>query len=120
MARSKKMITPFELWETKNPDGVEKRYFRMGASLMASEAARSLSASAFKILCYMKIESGGNRSFKFPHAKYQDYMSTPTFIKARDELIEKGFIQTVQNNRNLRKPNIYCFTDGWKFYAKPP
>lgn len=112
MARHK--IVPFEQWETTKADGVEKRYIRLGATLMASEKMRSLSPSAFKIYCYMRIESGGNRSFKFPHAKYCSYMSKPTFIKAKQELIDKGFIDVVQNNQNLRKANIYAFSDRWK------
>lgn len=111
---AKHKITPFEQWETKNANGVEKRYFRMGATLMASEQMRSLSSSAFKIYCYMRIESAGNRSFKFPHAKYRAYMSKPTFGKAKQELINKGFIDVVQNNKNRRKSNIYAFSDRWK------
>ena len=109
-----KKITPFEQWETKNANGVEKRYFRMGATLMASEPMRSLSPSAFKTYCYMRIESAGNRSFKFPHAKYRSYMSKPTFQKAKRELIDKGFIDVIQSNKNLRKSNIYAFSDRWK------
>ena len=112
MAQAKK--TPFEAWETKNNDGIEKRYFRMGATLMASEPMRSLSSSAFKIYCYMKIESAGKRSFKFPHAKYCSYMSKPTFFKALRELEEHGFIDVIQHNKNLRKSNIYAFSDRWK------
>lgn len=107
-------ITPFEQWETTNANGVEKRYFRMGATLMASEQMRSLSPSAFKIYCYMRIESAGNRSFKFPHSKYCSYMTQPTFGKAKEELIAKGFIDEIQNNKNLRKANIYAFSDRWK------
>lgn len=110
----RKKITPFEAWETKNDNGVEKRYFRMGASLMASEAMRNLSPSAFKVYCYMRIESAGNRSFKFPHAKYRSYMSKPTFQKAKQELVNKGFIDVIQNNKNLRQANIYAFSDRWK------
>lgn len=112
MARHK--ITPFQSWETTKADGVEKRYIRLGATLMASEKMRSLSPSAFKIYCYMKIESGGKRSFTFPHAKYCSYMSKPTFIKAKQELIDKGFIEVIQSNKNLRKANIYAFSDRWK------
>lgn len=107
-------VTPFECWETQSATGIEKRYFRMGATFMASEQTRGLSSSAFKILCYMKIESAGKKQFKFPHAKYRSYMSKPTFKKAKDELISKGFIDEVQNNKNLRKANIYAFSDRWK------
>lgn len=112
MPRYKK--TPFQEWESKNDDGIEKRYFRLGATLMASEPMRSLSPSAFKILCYMKIESGGKRSFKFPFSKYRAYTTRPTFEKALKELVEKGFIDIVQRNSNLRKPNIYMFSNRWK------
>ena len=111
---AKHKITPFEQWETTNANGVEKRYFRMGATLMASEQMRSLSPSAFKIYCYMRIESAGNRSFKFPNVKYRSFMSKPTFQKAKKALIDKGFVGVVQNNRNLRKANIYAFSDRWK------
>ena len=110
----KKKITPFEPWESKNASGIEKRYFRLGVSLMSSEVMRSLSPSAFKIYCYMRLESAGNKGFKFPHSKYCSYMTKPTFQKAKQELIDKGFIDIVQNNKNLRKANIYAFSERWK------
>lgn len=112
MARTKK--TPFQPWESRAEGGVEKRYIRLGATIMASEAMLSLSSSAFRVYCHMRIESGGKRSFKFPYSKYKIFMTRPTFIKARDELVEKGFIDVVQNNQNLRKANIYCFSERWK------
>ena len=111
---SRHKITPFAPWESKAENGLEKRYFRMGATLMASEQMRSLSPSAFKIYCYMRIESAGKKQFKFPHSKYRSYMSKPTFKKAKEELIKKGFIDEIQNNKNLRKANIYAFSDRWK------
>lgn len=112
MARTKK--TPFAPWESKADGGMEKRYFRTGATIMASEAMRGLSSSAFKIYFYMRIESGGKREFKFPYTKYSSFMSKPTFFKARDELVERGFIDIMQNNRNLRQANIYAFSERWK------
>ncbi len=111
MARRK--ITPFRPWETKNSNGVEKRYFRMGATIMASESMKSLSPSAFKVYCYMRIESAGKKTFTFPHSKYQSYMSKPTFFKAVGDLEVAGFIDVVQHNGNLRKPNVYSFSDRW-------
>lgn len=112
MARKK--IVAFESWESKDSNGYERRYFRMGATLMASEPMRSLSPSAFKVYCYMRIESGGRRSFTFPHAKYRTFMSKPTFFKALTELQEHGFVDVIQRNGNLRKANIYAFSDRWK------
>ena len=112
MPRYKK--TPFEKWETKSADGIEKRYFRMGATLMASEPLRTLSPSAFKVLCFMKIESAGKRSFTYSNVKYRSFMSKPTFFKAIKELEEHGFIDVIQHNRNLRRANIYAFSERWK------
>lgn len=114
MARTKK--TPFAPWESRKADGIEERYFRMGASFMASEAVRGLSGNAFKILCFMKIESGGRREFQFPFRKYKAYMAKSTFFRARDELIQKGFLEIVQCNRNLRQANVYSFSEQWKAF----
>ncbi|MEY8413593.1 hypothetical protein AALB51_20455 [Lachnospiraceae bacterium 62-26] len=111
MARKK---VPFQAWESRADGGYEKRYFRLGATIMASEAMLSLSNSAFRVYCHMRITSGGKRSFTFPYSKYKIFMTRPTFVKARDELVEKGFVDVVQNNKNLRKANIYCFSERWK------
>ena len=62
----------------------------------------------------MRIESGGKRSFTFPYAKYRSYMTKPTFQRVKQELIDKGFVDVIQNNKNLRKSNIYAFSDRWK------
>jgi len=107
-------VTPFRPWETKTKDGLEKRYFRMGVSQMSTEAMRQLSPTAFKIYCYMKLESGGNNEFTFPHTKYSSYLSRPTFIKAVRELESSGFVDVVQRNKNLRTANVYKFSERWK------
>ncbi len=112
MARAKK--TAFKPWETKNADGIEKRYIRLGVTQMSCERMRKLSSSAFKIYCYMKIEAGGNKQFKFPHNKYASYATKPTFFRALKELEQNGFIDIVQRNGNLRMSNIYSFSDRWK------
>ena len=35
------------------------------------------------------------------------------------ELIEKGFIVELQKNKNLRKANVYEFSEDWKRYEPP-
>ena len=117
MARTKKV--PFAPWESRAPDGVEKRYFRIGVTLTSSEAMRNLPPSAFKVLIYMKMESAGKKQFEFPYAKYRSFMTKPTFSKALKDLVSHGFVDVVQNNRNLRKPNVYAFSERWKGYAEP-
>lgn len=117
MGRSKK--TPFPSWQTCKPDGVEQRYIRLGNSQLMHPAIKKLSPSAYKIYTYMLLESGGSRTFKYPYSKFKDIVSRRGFQLVKDELIKAGFICEVQNNANLRKANIYEFTDEWKKY-KPP
>lgn len=111
MARKK---VPFQSWESKADGGIEKRYFRLGATIMSSEAMLSLSNAAFRVYCHMRIESGGKQTFKFPYSRYRAFMSRPTFIKAKYELEQKGFIETLENNRNRRMANVYSFSEKWK------
>ena len=73
-----------------------------------------LSGNAFRLYIYMLLESGGKQAFEMPQRKYIKLMTKPTFIKTRDELIKKGFVEVAQNNANLRKANIYRFSDRWK------
>jgi len=112
MPRIKKV--PFPPWASKTIDGIEKRYDRLGATQMASEAMRSLSGNAFKIYWYMRLESAGKKEFTFSHVKYRSYLSKPTFFKAIKELEDKGLIDVVQHNKNLRKANVYAFSERWK------
>lgn len=112
MARVKKTL--FKPWETRNADGIEKRYIRLGVTQMSAEVMRRLSPAAVKIYIYMKLESGGRKEFTFPHTKYSSYMSKPTFFRVVKELEEQGFIDIIQRNRNLRKSNVYAFSERWK------
>ena len=117
MARSKK--TPFPAWQTCKPTGIEERYIRLGNSQMLHPATMGLSDKAARIYNYMLLEAGGNREFTFPRSKYIRISSISAFKNAKDELISKGFIKEKQNNKNLRKPNIYEFSDAWKQYEPP-
>ena len=112
MARSKK--TPFPSWQTCKPDGVEQRYIRLGNSQLMHPAIKNLSPAAYKIYTYMLLESGGSRSFTYPFSKYKGIVSKQGFQLIKGELIKAGLIREVHNNANLRKPNIYEFTDDWK------
>lgn len=112
MARHKK--TPFPPWATRTSDGIEKRYIRLGNTLLYSSAFLQLSAKAKEIYLYMLIDSAGQREFTMPHSKYIRFSKKDSFLRARDELEKAGFIETVQHNANLRKPNVYRFSEHWK------
>jgi len=112
MANSRK--TPFSSWETTKTDGIEQRYIRMGNSQMLHPAVLNLTHSVYRIYTYMKLKSGGKRSFPFPKSKWKGFISPEGFQKAKNELCEAGLIEIEQNNANLRKANIYRFSEKWK------
>jgi hypothetical protein len=111
---AKRKITPFAPWETKTSDGIEKRYFRLGNSLLYAPAFLQLSPNAKQVYLYMRIESSGKKEFIMPRSKQTKFTSKDSFLRAKEELEAAGFIDTVQNNSNIRKPNIYCFSERWK------
>ena len=117
MARQKK--TPFAPWQSCKDNGIEQRYIRLGNSQLLHPAMLGLSDKAKTVYIYMLLESGGKREFTFPRSKYMQISSISAFNNAKTELIEKGFIKEKQNNRNLRKPNIYEFSSEWQRYVPP-
>lgn len=110
--RNKK--TPFPPWQTCKADGIEARYIRLSNSQLSCRSMQKLPLSAFKLYVYMLLESGGHPTFEFPHAKASKILSNDGFRKALSALIEAGFVEIEQANANLRKPNIYRFSDRWK------
>ncbi len=118
MARIKK--TPFPPWQTLKQDGIEKRYVRLANTQLCASAMNNLSNTAFRVYVHMLLESEGKREFTFPVSKYKKFTTKPTFQKAKEELIAAGFIVERQNNSNLRKANVYEFSDEWKRREIPP
>lgn len=117
MARQRK--TPFQPWQTKKDNGIEERYIRLGNSLMIAPAMLALSDKAFRIYTNMLLEAGGKKQFTYPRSKYMRISSISAFKNAKSELIEKGFIVEIQNNWNVRKANVYEFSEAWKRYEPP-
>lgn len=112
MARRKKV--PLKPWETKKPDGIEARYIRLGDSLLMSSEVKKLPANAFRVYVYMCMESAGRSHFTFPHNKYKNFMTKPTFFSALEQLERAGFVDVVSRNKNLRTANEYAFSNRWK------
>lgn len=117
MARKKN--TPFPPWTSCKNDGRESRYIRLGNSQMLHPAMQQLSDKAFRIYVNMLLEAGPERIFTFPRTKYKGMAGSATFQRIKEELIEKGFIREVQNNANLRKANVYEFSEAWKKFEPP-
>jgi len=112
MGKGKK--TPFREWETTKKDGLERRYIRMGDTRMLHPSFQNLSHIARSVYIYMKLESGGKQIFEYPYSKYKKIVSKQGFQDAVKVLVESGFIEIVEKNGNLRKPNIYRFSPRWQ------
>ena len=86
----------------------------MGNTQMLHPAVLNLTHSAYHVYTYMKLESCGKPTFKFPKSKWKNFISPSGFQKAKDELCRLGLIEVEQNNANLRKANVYRFSTAWK------
>lgn len=111
---ARKRPTPFPYWATRKKDGFEKRFIRLGDTFLLDQAVQALTPRAYQIYTYMLLESGGKQVFTFPHAKFEGFCPNKAFIMGKKELIQKGFIEEIENNSTTRKPNVYRFSDAWK------
>ncbi len=111
MAHNKSRIA---YWLTALLDRGREPFVMKGYTFYEHPAVKELKPLTYKIYDYMCKECSGRRDFIFPYSAYKDIASKEGFQKARAELIEKGFIEIVQNNANLRKPNLYRFSEKWK------
>ena len=90
-------------------------YIQADASLFQSEAFTKLNPSARITYLCMAIEAKGRSAFTFTHGICGKYgLSNSGFDKSLKELQSSGFIRCIQNNANLRKPNLYEFSYSWK------
>ena len=111
----KKKKVPFPPWFSKKPNGLEKRYIRLGTTMIHSDAWRDLPGSACKLLVAMMLEAGGKKHFQFPCNIAVKYgFSKSGFWRYRDQLVANGFIEMVANNKLQRRNNVYGFFCNWK------
>lgn len=114
MSRKKKRITPFKEFESVEENATS--YIRMvGIQL---KCMNELSANAFRLYIMMKDYAKGNSEFNFPHRIYKEFMSNQTFITARNELVEKGYLETFVSQKSRQQENTYKFSSSWKLHNK--
>ena len=114
-------------WESTKA-GAE-HFTRIHDSLLISKAFTGLNARQRVLYIYMKSQYKGEKVTKdtpngnkdqfrfnwaFQQEKYKLYTNKETFYKDIKALEESGFIICAENNRNLRKCNVYQFSDEWK------
>ena len=106
-------------WVSARADCKEGRFLQIGNSLLLSEAFQALSAGARGLYLCMALEAGGRRGFTFPLAAAKKYgFSATSFRRYVDELEAASFI-VKHSGANVRQPNDYEFTFGWKMERGP-
>lgn len=73
-----------------------------------------LSPTARALYEDMAYQAAGKREFTYPRSVYEQLCGKAAFYTARQELIQGGYLEVVENNSNVRKPNVYRFSDKWK------
>lgn len=118
MSRRRK-VYPLNYWETAL-EGVQRErgengYSRLSRSLLQHHAFISLTSNERYVYIAMVNVAEGKEVFQFPKAKYEQYgLSKITVVRAVKSLQAAGFIKIRENNRHLRKPNVYQFSREWK------
>jgi len=120
MAKSKKQ--PPEKWENQ---GYNERFIRLHIGLLESDAFLSLNARQKILYSYMKLQYKGKENKNRPKEQfefswsmankiYKLYTNKKQFYDDVTILINTGFINCIENNKNLRTKNVYAFSDRWK------
>lgn len=73
-----------------------------------------LTANAFRLYIMMKSYAKGEAEFQFPHRIHKTFMSKQTFVTARQELIDLGYIEPFVSCKSVMKANIYKFSSRWR------
>lgn len=121
MSRRKQYIP--KAWESINGSRLSANIY---VSMMQSNAWMQLSKNARLLYLYMKAQYYGAKNlsdrpatdFVFNWAlvskTYKLYTNYQRFENDRNMLIEKGFIDLVENGKNTRTKSIYRFSDRWQ------
>lgn len=115
-AKGKKFANRFKSYEGAHP---VDRHIRLTHNMLMSDECLDLSASAFRLYCYMKLIACGKKEFEFATScavgKDKLFQSKTTFNTARNELINKGFIDyTNMTSAKYKKETAqYTFIDSW-------
>ena len=112
MAKSKKKITPFLDYERPTENEYQVNYTRITHIQLV--CMNELTNSAFRLYIMMKDYAKGDREFSYPHRVFKSIFSNQGFINARNELIEKGYLEEFVSNWTIRVENKYRFSSGWR------
>lgn len=101
------------------------------ASMLNSDNWMKLSNNAKVLYMYMKLQYYGQNpkpiptrqdTFYFNKSLYMEkyglYKNGAQFTRDKNQLIQYGFIEEIENGHTTRTKNIYRFSDKWKYPIK--
>ena len=111
--------TRFKIWEGIHP---KDKHIRLTNYMMNTLAYKGLSASAKVLYSYMKLWACGRETVVYAASMARDIMDGKTFRRARDELVDKGFIEYINKHRarDMREAAEYQFSNKWIGRANSP
>ena len=86
-------------------------FFRVYEPLLYSKAFLKLTPNARLLYMAMGLSAKGRERFTFPHSAYTKLVSKDSFVRARSQLIESGFI--VEMERYRTRPTVYSLSSDW-------
>ena len=113
---TKRKITPFLLYEGRCADD---NHVRITNDMLAHPKFINLSSAAKILYIYMKAWSKGHTTVVYSASMASAYMSKPTYFKARDELVESGFLEWInkpssaKESRESYQPAEFEFSAIW-------
>lgn len=120
-AKNKNTGRRFKPYEGRRP---EDKHLRMTRDMLTDPVYMGLSSSAKVLYQYMKLWAIGQDTVQYAASMTRDIMDSKTHRKARDELVEKGFIDYTNGHRAkyLRETAEYEFSSRWHSYKprQPP
>ena len=112
-AKNKSTGSRFKDWEGRRPDD---KHVRITKSMMDDTQFKMMSSSAIVLYLYMKGWAVSRDTVTYSASMASSFMSNKTFIRARNELVEKGFIE--HTNAHLTKAKnqagMYKFSTRWR------
>ncbi len=95
------------------------RHVRISKTMYDHQAWKALTSYERDLYLHIKMKYNGrnNDNISFTYKEGQELMSRSRFIKARDRLVELGFIDIIENWRHSNRPTIYGLSARWRHYG---
>jgi len=103
----------------KKRNKIDGNYSVIEHNLANSEAFKNLKANTKWLYIEFKLRfHGDNRKhIIFTYQEAEKIMHKATFVKCRNKLIERGFIDIIKRGGFYNQPTIYGLSDRWKKYG---